>query len=308
MSGPDLAIVYEHPDWFAPLFLALDDAGIAYAAIRAEGHAFDPAGSPPPAPLIFNRIAMSSFLRQAEHPIFYSQALFAHWEGQGARVLNGSAALANDASKARQLSLIHALGLAAPDTRVVHARADLVAAAKAIGFPVLVKADIGGAGAGIARYDTAEELAAAVSEGTTPAGVNGVTLVQACVPRRGDKIGRIETLGGHYLYAIDIESDGETFDLCPADACAIGRPPVRITRADPPPDLIAAAVAIARVAGLDVGGVEYLIDDRDGVARFFDINALSNFVANPREVLGWDPHDRLVAWLRAQITSSRRAA
>ena len=79
-------------------------------------------------------------------------------------------------------------------------------------------------------------------------------------------------------------------------------------RRNPPPDLIAAAEAIARAAGLDVGGVEYLIDDHDGVARFYDINALSNFVANPREVLGFDPHDDLVAWLRGHIVSAARAA
>ena len=48
---------------------------------------------------------------------------------------------------------------------------------------------------------------------------------------------------------------------------------------------------------LDVGGVEVMIDDRDGVARFYDINALSNFVAKPLDVLGWDPHDRLVDYL-----------
>ena len=52
---------------------------------------------------------------------------------------------------------------------------------------------------------------------------------------------------------------------------------------------------------LDVGGIEYLIDDRDGVARFYDINALSNFVANPLDVLGWDPHERLVDHLEAAI-------
>jgi len=66
-----------------------------------------------------------------------------------------------------------------------------------------------------------------------------------------------------------------------------------MTRADPPSELIAASEAIAEAAGLDLGGVEYLIDDRDGVARFFDINALSNFVANPREVLGWT---RMSGW------------
>jgi glutathione synthase/RimK-type ligase-like ATP-grasp enzyme len=305
--APDLAVVYEHPQWFRPLFAALDRAGIAHAPINVASHLFDPAGAPP-APVILSRIAMSSFLRQAEHPIFYAQALFAAWEGQGARVLNGSATLAVDASKARQLALIHRLGLGAPATRVVHARADLPAAAAAIGFPLLVKADIGGAGAGIVRYDSADALAAAVAAGETPVSVNGVLLVQALIPRRGGRTTRVETLGGHYLYALDIESDGDTFDLCPADACDAGRAPVRMVRADPPPDVIAAAEAIAAAAGLDVGGVEYLIDDRDGVPRFYDINALSNFVANPREVLGFDPHDDLVAWLRGHIVAAARAA
>ncbi len=304
----DLAILYEHPLWFAPLFTALDRAGIGYAATQFAGHGFDPAASPAPAPLVFNRLAMSSFLRAADHPIFYAQALFAHWEGAGARVLNGSAALAVDASKARQLSLIHRLGLGAPATRVVHRRADMAAAADAIGFPLVVKADIGGAGAGIVRYDSAEQLAAAIADGSAPMGVNGVALVQDYVPRRGSKVTRVETLGGRFLYAIDIESAGDTFDLCPADACAIDRPPVRFTAVTPPPALVAAAERIAEAAGLDVGGVEYLVDDRDGTPRFYDINALSNFVASPLDVLGWDPHDRLVDYLKAAIGRARKAA
>ena len=308
MAPVDLAVFYEHPDWFAPLFAALDRAGIAYRAINAAGHIFDPADPAPPAPLVLNRIAMSSFLRQNEHPIFYAQALFAQWEGLGARVLNGSAALALDASKARQLALIHRLGLAAPVTRVVHAREDLAAAANAIGFPLVVKADTGGAGAGIVRYDDAGALHEAIALGAVPASINGVTLVQDYVPRRHDRITRVETMGGRYLYALDIESDGDTFDLCPADACAVGRPPVRFAQAQPPAELIAASEAIVRAAGIDIGGVEYLIDDRDGVARFYDINALSNFVASPLDVLGWDPHDRLVDWLGGHIAAIRKAA
>ena len=63
--------------------------------------------------------------------------------------------------------------------------------------------------------------------------------------------------------------------------------------------------AIARAVDLDVGGVEVMIDDRDGVARFYDINALSNFVARPLDVLGWDPHDRLVDYLIEQIGKTR---
>jgi hypothetical protein len=119
---------------------------------------------------------------------------------------------------------------------------------------------------------------------------------------------RAETLGGRFLYAIEVESGGDSFDLCPADACLAqpGRAAVRMTAVQPPPELVEAAERIARAAGLDVGGVEYLIDDRDGIARFYDINALSNFVAKPLDVLGWDPHEKLVDYLEAAIRETRR--
>jgi myo-inositol catabolism protein IolC len=74
---------------------------------------------------------------------------------------------------------------------------------------------------------------------------------------------------------------------------------------DPGAELIEAAERIAQAAGLDVGGVEVLIDDRDGAARFYDINALSNFVARPLEVLGWDPHERLIDALEAAIQARK---
>ena len=52
-------------------------------------------------------------------------------------------------------------------------------------------------------------------------------------------------------------------------------------------------------------GIEVMIDDRDGVARFYDINALSNFVANPLDVLGWDPHERLADFLEQAIAEAK---
>jgi hypothetical protein len=68
--------------------------------------------------------------------------------------------------------------------------------------------------------------------------------------------------------------------------------------------LIDAAERIAQTVGLDVGGIEVVIDARDGVPRFYDINALSNFVANPLDVLGWDPHERLVDFLETAIAET----
>jgi glutathione synthase/RimK-type ligase-like ATP-grasp enzyme len=300
---PGLAVLYEHPKWFEPLFAALEKRGIAFRAIRLSDHSFDPAARDVPAPVVLSRVAMSSFLREADHGIFYAEALLAYWAANGAHVLNGAEVIAVDSSKARQLSLISSLGLGTPRTRIVHRREDLVAAAQAFAYPLLVKANIGGSGAGIVRYSSEEELAASVRERTVPESVDKVLLVQDYVPARGGSIIRIETLGGRFLYAIAVESSGDSFDLCPADACVAepGRPAIRMTAVTPAPELIEAAERIARAVGLDVGGVEVMIDDRDGRPLFYDINALSNFVADPLNVLGWDPHERLIDYIEAAI-------
>jgi len=297
---PDLAILYEHPEWFRPLFAALDARGIDHAALRPDGD-WDPADRSVPAPVVFNRLAMSSFLRSAEHPIFYGQALLDHWARNGARVVNGADVLAIDSSKARQLSLIASLGLAVPRTRVVRRAEDVAAAAQAIGFPLVVKANIGGSGAGIMRFDSLSEVRAVAAAGDLPVSVDGVLLVQDYVPARGGTITRIETLDRRFLYALEVAGAGQ-FDLCPADACG---PTVAMTATQPAPELVAGAEAIVRAADIDVGGVEVMVDDRDGVARFYDVNALSNFVARPLDVLGWDPHERLVDYLVDVIGRTR---
>lgn len=301
MSAP-LAILFEHPLWFLPLFEALDRRRIEYLAIPLGDHCFDLA-APSPAPLIFNRVAQSGFLREPDHPIFYTAALLDHWQRMGATILNGPEVLAIDSSKARQLSLIASLGHAVPATRVVHRARDLVGAAQGMPFPMLVKANIGGSGAGIVRYSSLEELERSVAEGSVPDSIDKVMLLQDYVPPRGGVITRIETLGRRYLYAIEVESGGDNFDLCPADACVAqpGRKAITMEAVTPSDEIIAASEAIAMAVGLDIGGVELVIDDRDGVPRFYDINALSNFVANPLDVLGWNPHERLVDWIEARI-------
>ncbi len=297
---PDLAVFYEHPAWFAPLFAALDARGVDYVKLGIDGHSFDPAGSPAPARVVLSRLAMSSFLRSADHAIFYTPALYAHWAGQGTRIINGAEVLAVDANKARQLALISNLGLAIPATRVVHRAMDIPAAAAELRFPIVVKANIGGSGAGIMRYETPDDLGLAVADKFLPTSIDGVLLVQEYVPARGGRIMRIETLDRKFLYALDIDGGGQ-FDLCPADACVADGKPIAMTQVDPGADLINAAERIAAAAGLDVGGIEVMIDDRDGVPRFYDINALSNFVAKPLDVIGWDPHERLIDYLEAEI-------
>jgi biotin carboxylase len=305
---PDLAVFYEHPRWFETLFAALDRRGVSWTPIAIQDHVFDPGEDRAPAPVVLNRLAMSSFVRQEEHALFYSLAVLDHWQGLGARVINGPGVLAYDTSKARQLSLFRRSGLDIPRTLVAHRRSDVPALAARIGYPVIVKVNVGGSGAGMVRYDTADELESAVADGLTPMGVDGVVLVQEYLPARAARVIRCEVLGGKLLYGLALTGAGSTFDLCPADACMIDKPTITI-EAYRPPALIAAAVErVARLAGLDVGGIEYMIDDRDGKAKFFDLNAMSNFVANPLDVLGFDPHENLIDFLLGEVAAGRRAA
>ena len=112
--------------------------------------------------------------------------------------------------------------------------------------------------------------------------------------------------------------------MCPADACqttggqslarsacAVDAPEsgLRVEAFTPPPAIVDAVERIAFAAELDVGGVEYLIDDRDGEAYFYDINALSNFVADAPNVIGFDPFARFADYIeaRAGITQDELA-
>lgn len=302
----DLAVFYEHPKWFAPLFAALDRRGLDWRPMAIQDHTFDPGEATPPAKVIFNRLAMSSFTRQEEHALFYGLAALDNWQGLGARVINGPRPLAYDLSKARQLSLFRRAGLDIPATRVAHRRADVPRLAAELGYPVMVKVNIGGSGTGIVRYDRPDELRAAVEDGVTPVGVDGVALVQEYVPVRDGRVIRCETMAGRLLYAIALEGAGARFDLCPADVCLADKPTITVAAYDPPADLVLGAERIAALSELDVGGVEYVIDDRDGRAKFYDFNALSNFVANPMDVLGFDPHDRLTDFIVDEVAAHSR--
>jgi hypothetical protein len=70
----------------------------------------------------------------------------------------------------------------------------------------------------------------------------------------------------------------------------------------PPPEIVAQVERLMAAAHIEVGGVEYLVDERDGQRYFYDINALSNFVADAPRVVGFDPVARLVDYLEREAS------
>jgi hypothetical protein len=81
---------------------------------------------------------------------------------------------------------------------------------------------------------------------------------------------------------------------------------MQIEAASAPAEVVAQALAVSRAAGLDVCGIEYLVDDRDGRHFFYDVNALSNFVTDAPRIVGFDPFERLVDVIEGQVTVSLR--
>jgi hypothetical protein len=307
-----IAIYYEHPDWFRPLFQRLDESGVAWKKIDARNHQYDAASAEEEFSLLFNRMSPSAWQRGLGHCIFYTLNYLAHLEAKGVRVVNGYRGFAHEISKAQQLTNLEKLALPYPKARVINHVSQALDAAEAIGYPVVIKPNIGGSGAGIEKFSSSEELRRAAEENRLYFGIDSTALVQEAFTPRDGVITRIEVLGGKYLYAIKIHTTGESFNLCPADICQstkgeeltriacpadAPRTGMTVEGYNPPARVIEDAENIMALAGVEVGGIEYVTDDRTGRQLYYDVNALSNFVADPVRVIGFDPYQRLADFL-----------
>ena len=323
-----IGILHEHPVWFLPLFAALNRRGIEYVRIDAAALRWDPTERPA-YDLLVNRMSPSAYLRGHAHAIFATGAYLQHVESWDVPVVNGSAQWRLEISKSAQLDLFDALGVPCPRSRVINHASQAVAAADRLRYPIVVKPNIGGSGARIQRFDAVQALEAAVAGSTLDLGIDSTALVQEFLPAAGGSITRLELLDGHLLYAIRITPpEDHGFNLCPADICQAPdgasedaaltptaarqagtiqgmcavKPSMQIEATDAPDELVRMARRLARRAGLDVCGIEYLVDARDGRPFFYDVNALSNFVTDAPRIVGFDPFSRFVDYLEGRLS------
>jgi len=311
-----ISISYEQPDWFKPLFAELEKRGIPFETTNPTKHYFAIEGKRPDFDLFFNRMSPSAYLRNGVQGIFYTLNYLKFLEEHGVRVINGYKAFTYETSKALQLLLLEKLGIGYPKSRVVNHTSQIEKAAEGLRFPIVIKANIGGSGAGIEKFDSIEEVRLAIADNRIDFGIDHTALVQEFIPARGGYITRVETLAGKYLYGIRVYTSGESFNLCPADicqttagqdlvrnACALDAPKngLKVEAFTPSKEIIDNIEKIVQESGIDVGGIEYIIDDRDGRVLYYDVNALSNFVADAINVIGFNPHERLVDFLEEQL-------
>lgn len=329
-----IAVLYEHPEWFKPLFATLERRGLSWTPVDAASLRWDPTVRPG-FDLLVNRMSPSAWTRGHGHAIQSTLAYLHYVERWGIPVVNGLDTWRLEISKSAQLDLFEQLGVPYPRARVINHAFQAPAAADGLRYPVVVKPNIGGSGAGIQRFDSREALEAAVAAGTVSLGMDDTALVQEFLPAEGGHITRLEILQHELLYAIRITPPKDHgFNLCPADICQVDepgpgsrvqgpeglvpgpasdarsrestfevcpvKPAMQIEAATAPPEVVRQALAISRAARLDVCGIEFLVDQRDGRHAFYDVNALSNFVTDAVRVVGFDPFERLVDAIQAR--------
>ncbi len=285
-------VLHENPDWYAPLGAAFDAAGVPHEQWLLTGGMLD-LDDPPPAGVFWSRLSASSHTRQHPYAKDQARAVLSWLESRGCRVVNGRPALELEVSKAAQLNALRAAGLDVPRTLAVAGTAELPAAARKLPVPLISKHNQGGKGLGVSLFSSHDEFEAYLASPEYLAPVDGITLLQEYVPAAEPFITRVEIVGGAFVYAITADTARGGFELCPADACAVGQ--------DPGPALfglregfdhpiIGRYVDFARRHGIEIGGFEF-IETADGRMVTYDINTTTNYNAEieavaPRPALG----------------------
>ncbi len=314
-------VLHENPAWLPPLAHAFDQRGLPWTEWFLHETSFDLA-APPPQGVFYNRMSASSHTRDHRYSAELTACVLAWLTRWGRRVVNGPDALDLEISKVRQYALLERHGIATPRTVLVAGRDLIVAAAERhfAGQPVILKPNRGGKGFGVRLFHSAASLAAHVASDAYEAPADGVHLLQEYVRAPAPCITRAEFVGGRFLYAVEVDtSDG--FELCPADACAVGdancpvgeapRQKFRIV-AGIPEALRARLERFLAAAGIDVAGIEF-ITEAAGRTLVYDVNTNTNYnqdaeARDGRTATARSGPGAIAAFLGAELARLREAA
>jgi glutathione synthase/RimK-type ligase-like ATP-grasp enzyme len=316
-SSPDLVVIHEHPEWQKPLFAALERRGVDFQPFNVTSAAFSNEEMPR-ARLYFNQASPSAYVRGNTRAVPLALAYMRTLELTGARVLNGADVFALELSKSAQATLLRTLKIDTPRSITFNDPAALRSYASRIQWPAVLKPDQGGSGARIAVVESFGEVDEIFRRDPSIWLPDNLFLLQEYLPHDPEQgIVRLEFLGGQLLYAMRVKTHGR-FNLCPSPVCnpddgegicevpapeAVPAPPVEFyPYPEVPDEAVATARRIVQAAKLDVGGIEYL-ETPDGRRVFYDVNANSNLRPAVAQAFGFDPFERVVDFLVAQLRS-----
>ena len=238
-------------------------------------------GSVPPDGVFWSRMSASAHTRGHPHAKDFTRGMLCWLESHGRRVVNGRRVLELEMSKMDQLTALRAAGFDVPRTVAVAGLGGLSPAARKLPVPFIGKHNLGGKGLGVRLFESHDEFDEYLASPGYLAPADGITLLQEYLRAAGPFITRVELVGGEFIYAITADTARGGFELCPADACAVGQLPG--------PDLFALRegfnhpitgryLDFARGQGTEIAGFEF-IETEDGRMVTYDVNTTTNYNA-----------------------------
>ena len=295
-----IGILSDNINWIQPLVRAMDAAGVPSRLIpllQSPFTEFDGANYPE---MIFNRVAIRTAMG-SPGVVTLIRDLLAALQLQGKHIINNRHCHHVGSSKALQAQVFERAGVMSPRTFVLHDK-DMLAAAREQMPDGLLKSNVGGFGAGVWAPDSPGRKVPLLTLAEAFAADGMAVWQQRYIPR-DDAIYRVEMLGGEVLYRARVPVKPDKFNYCLGDAdktSGSGTPTDPVTLDLVPEAKLRGDLAhICKLADMEVGSVEYLIPRGESVPCFFDINPVSTYHPQAAALLGFDPYDKLAAWLMA---------
>jgi hypothetical protein len=302
-------VIHENAEWLAPLAAALDRHALPWREWFLDRGVFD-LSRPPPEGVFYNRMSASSHTRDHRYAAELTASVLTWLERYRRHVINGSRALDLEISKARQYAALERSGIRTPETVLVAGKDLLAGAARRhfAGVPFILKPNRGGKGLGVRLFQSLEALADYLESPDYEPPVDGLHLLQQYIRTPEPLITRAEFIGGRFMYAVEVDTSGG-FELCPADACAVGdafcpvseAPRAKFTVIDDiDPGLKRQYEGFLTANGIEVAGIEF-ITDRDGEVYTYDVNTNTNYNAEAEVRAGRSGMDELARYLGAEL-------
>ena len=85
-EGAGIAVYYEHPEWFTPLFAELERRGVPFTPVKPGDEVLAPDRPGWPYELVLNRMSPSAHLRGGAGALRYTSEYLRHLDSAGVRV------------------------------------------------------------------------------------------------------------------------------------------------------------------------------------------------------------------------------
>ncbi|MFJ4036842.1 RimK family alpha-L-glutamate ligase [Microbacterium sp. NPDC090007] len=299
MSGK-VYVIHENPQWIPPFAAAFEAEGVAFEEWLLTDGSIDLAVEPPEG-VFWSRLSASAHTRDHAHSKEFGRAVLRWLASWGRTVINGADVLELEVSKVAQHAALRHAGIDVPRTVAVFGTEELAAKAEEFGAPFISKHNQGGKGLGVRRWDSVDEFATWVAGPDFEPSPDGITLLQELLVAKTPFVTRAEFVGGEFVYAVRVDTSAGSFELCPAEACAVPGAdgvepePLFRRRDDVDPGLIDRYLAFLAAEGVGIAGIEF-IETRDGRTVTYDVNTNTNYNpdveataprSGPREIARW---------------------